>query len=88
MSGCYAFPAVKTDITGVMTNKFATDAIRGAVYFGNAGITRDLLVLGGYALAGLVISYVVLMLAGRRPGGLPVRVADRPRPGRLSRGST
>ena len=30
MSGCYAFPAVKTDITGVMTNKFATDAIRGA----------------------------------------------------------
>ena len=66
----------------------ATDAIRGAVYFGNAGITRDLLVLGGYALAGLVISYVVLMLAGRRPGGLPVRVADRPRPGRLSRGST
>lgn len=30
MSGCYAFPAVKTDITGVMTHKFATDAIRGA----------------------------------------------------------
>jgi carbon-monoxide dehydrogenase large subunit len=30
MSGCYAFPAVQTDITGVMTNKFATDAIRGA----------------------------------------------------------
>jgi hypothetical protein len=46
----------------------ATDAIRGAVYFGNAAITRDLLVLGGYALAGLVVSYVVLMLAGRRPG--------------------
>ena len=31
MSGCYAFPAVQTDITGVMTHKFATDAIRGAV---------------------------------------------------------
>ena len=30
MSGCYRFPAVQTDITGVMTNKFATDAIRGA----------------------------------------------------------
>lgn len=30
MSGCYKFPAVQTDITGVMTNKFATDAIRGA----------------------------------------------------------
>ena len=30
MSGCYAFPAVQTDITGVMTHKFATDAIRGA----------------------------------------------------------
>jgi carbon-monoxide dehydrogenase large subunit len=30
MSGCYRFPAVQTDIVGVMTNKFATDAIRGA----------------------------------------------------------
>lgn len=30
MSGCYRFPAVQTDITGVMTHKFATDAIRGA----------------------------------------------------------
>lgn len=66
----------------------ATDAIRGAVYFGNAGITRDLLVLGGYALAGLVVSYLVLLLAGRRPGGLPVRVADRNRPAGLSRGGT
>jgi aerobic carbon-monoxide dehydrogenase large subunit len=30
MSGCYAFPAIQTDITGVLTNKMATDAIRGA----------------------------------------------------------
>lgn len=30
MSGCYRFPAVQTDIVGVMTNTFATDAIRGA----------------------------------------------------------
>jgi len=30
MSGCYDIPAVKTDITGVFTNKMATDAIRGA----------------------------------------------------------
>jgi carbon-monoxide dehydrogenase large subunit len=30
MSGCYRFPAVKTDITGVFTNKSPTDAIRGA----------------------------------------------------------
>jgi carbon-monoxide dehydrogenase large subunit len=30
MSGCYKIPAVQTDITGVYTNKFATDAIRGA----------------------------------------------------------
>ncbi len=66
----------------------ATDAIRGAVYFGNAAITRDLLVLGGYALAGLVVSYLVLMLAGRRPGGLPVRVAERTRSAGLSNGST
>ena len=55
----------------------ATDAIRGAVYFGSEGITRDLLVLGGYALAGLVLTYLVLMLAGHRRDGLPVRVKDR-----------
>ena len=30
MTGCYAIPNVKTDITGVFTNKFMTDAIRGA----------------------------------------------------------
>ena len=30
MSGCYRFPAIQTDIAGVFTNKFATDAIRGA----------------------------------------------------------
>ncbi len=30
MSGCYAFDAVQTDITGVYTNKCPTDAIRGA----------------------------------------------------------
>jgi len=30
MAGCYRWKAVRTDITGVMTNKMATDAIRGA----------------------------------------------------------
>jgi carbon-monoxide dehydrogenase large subunit len=30
MTGCYAIPVVQTDITGVFTNKFFTDAIRGA----------------------------------------------------------
>jgi carbon-monoxide dehydrogenase large subunit len=30
MSGVYNTPAVHTDVTAVMTNKFATDAIRGA----------------------------------------------------------
>jgi carbon-monoxide dehydrogenase large subunit len=30
ISGVYDFPAVKTDIVGVFTNKFTTDAIRGA----------------------------------------------------------
>src|SRR4051794_30204393 len=30
MSGCYKIPAVQTDITGVFTNKFPTDAVRGA----------------------------------------------------------
>jgi carbon-monoxide dehydrogenase large subunit len=30
MSGCYKIPSVRTDIVGVFTNKFPTDAIRGA----------------------------------------------------------
>jgi carbon-monoxide dehydrogenase large subunit len=30
MSGVYRFPAVQTDIVGILTNKFPTDAIRGA----------------------------------------------------------
>jgi carbon-monoxide dehydrogenase large subunit len=30
MSGCYKISAVQTDIVGVFTNKFATDAVRGA----------------------------------------------------------
>src|ERR671921_1411989 len=30
MTGCYKIPVVQTDITGVLTNKFFTDAIRGA----------------------------------------------------------
>jgi aerobic carbon-monoxide dehydrogenase large subunit len=30
MTGCYRIPAVRTDITGVYTNKYLTDAIRGA----------------------------------------------------------
>jgi carbon-monoxide dehydrogenase large subunit len=30
MSGCYKIPNVQTDIVGVFTNKFATDAVRGA----------------------------------------------------------
>ncbi|MDT7538667.1 MAG: aerobic carbon-monoxide dehydrogenase large subunit, partial [Actinomycetota bacterium] len=30
MTGCYKIPVVQTDITGVLTNKFITDAIRGA----------------------------------------------------------
>ncbi|HEV7807255.1 MAG TPA: xanthine dehydrogenase family protein molybdopterin-binding subunit [Solirubrobacteraceae bacterium] len=30
MTGCYKIPNVRTDITGVLTNKYFTDAIRGA----------------------------------------------------------
>jgi len=30
MGGCYKFAAIQTDIVGVFTNKFTTDAIRGA----------------------------------------------------------
>ena len=30
MTGCYRIPAVRTDIVGVFTNKYFTDAIRGA----------------------------------------------------------
>jgi len=38
--------------------------------------------------AGLVVGYLVLLPAGRRPGGLPVRVAGRNRSAGLSRGGT
>lgn len=89
--GAYGWPLLPTFWAAVgpwLPPGAATDAIRGAVYFGNAGITRDLLVLGGYALAGLVVSYLVLMLAGRRPGGLPVRVADRTQSAGLGSGDT
>jgi carbon-monoxide dehydrogenase large subunit len=30
MTGCYKIPVVQTDVTGVLTNKFFTDAVRGA----------------------------------------------------------
>ena len=30
MSGCYRIPAIHTEVVGVFTNKFATDAVRGA----------------------------------------------------------
>ena len=30
MTGCYRIPAIKTEIVGVLTNKYMTDAIRGA----------------------------------------------------------
>jgi hypothetical protein len=43
-----------------------TDAVRGSAYFGNAGNTRDLLVLGGYALAGLVATFVTLLWTRHR----------------------
>lgn len=49
---------------------------------------RAFLLVCGYALAGLVVSYLVLMLAGRRPGGLPVRVADRTQSAGLGSGDT
>jgi carbon-monoxide dehydrogenase large subunit len=29
-TGCYKIPVLQTDVTGVLTNKYATDAIRGA----------------------------------------------------------
>jgi len=55
-----------------------TDAVRGAAYFSNAGITRDLLVLGGYALAGLILTYGTLLLIGHgRHRGLAARIVDR-----------
>jgi hypothetical protein len=43
----------------------AVDAARGIAYFGGTNITTDLLVIGGYAGAGLVVTYLVMCLAGR-----------------------
>ena len=40
MAGCYRWDAVRTDITGVMTNKMATDAIRGAGPAGGDALHR------------------------------------------------
>lgn len=79
--GAYGWPLLPAFWAAVgpwLPTGATTDAIRGAVYFGDTGITRDLLVLGGYALAGLALTYVVLMLTSRRHGGLPVRMVDRP----------
>jgi hypothetical protein len=39
-----------------------TDAVRGAAYFGNTAIITDLLVLAGYAVAGIVFTYAVLAI--------------------------
>jgi hypothetical protein len=52
-----------------------TDAVRSAVYFSNTGMSRDLLVLGGYALAGLAGTFAVLMATGLRHRHHPVHAA-------------
>jgi hypothetical protein len=41
------------------------DAARAIAYFGGANITTDLLVISGYAAAGLGVTYLVMFLIGR-----------------------
>jgi aerobic carbon-monoxide dehydrogenase large subunit len=55
MSGCYRIPAVQTDIVGVFTNKFATDAVRGA---GRPEATHAIEVMMDQAAAEIGISPV------------------------------
>jgi hypothetical protein len=47
-----------------------TAAVRGIAYFGGANVTTDLLVVAGYAAAGLLVTFLVLGLMGRPLVGL------------------
>ena len=75
MAGCYRWDAVRTDITGVMTNKMATDAIRGA---GRPEATHYIEVMVDQMAQELGIDRLELRRQQLHPeGGLPVRDGRR-----------
>jgi len=41
------------------------DAAHAIAYFGGINVTADLLVISGYATAGLAVTYLVMFLIGR-----------------------
>jgi hypothetical protein len=66
--GAYAWPLLPgfwREIGPWLPTGAGTSAVRGIAYFGGANITTDLLVVAGYAAAGLVVTYLVLGLMGR-----------------------
>jgi hypothetical protein len=66
--GAYAWPLLPTfwrSIGPWLLPGAGVDAVRGIAYFSGTNITKDLLVIGGYAGAGLVVTYLVMCLAGR-----------------------
>jgi hypothetical protein len=44
-----------------LPNGAGTDTVRAVAYFQAANITTDLLVIAGYAVAGLLVSYLLLV---------------------------
>ncbi len=66
--GAYVWPLLPTfwrSIGPWLPPGAGVDAARGVAYFGGANITTDLLVISGYAAAGLVVTYLVMFLVGR-----------------------
>jgi hypothetical protein len=66
--GAYVWPLLPTfwrSIGPWLLPGAGVDAARGIAYFGGTNITTDLLVISGYAAAGLVVTYLVMWLVGR-----------------------
>jgi hypothetical protein len=66
--GAYAWPLLPGFWSAIgpwLPPGAGTSAVRAIAYFGDANITTDLLVIAGYAAAGLVATYLVLALIGR-----------------------
>jgi hypothetical protein len=66
--GAYAWPLLPGFWRAIgpwLPTGAGTSAVRGIAYFGGANITTDLLVIVGYAVAGVAATYLVLALLGR-----------------------
>lgn len=79
--GAYAWPLLPGFWRAIgpwLPTGAGTSAVRGITYFGGANITTDLLVIAGYAAAGLVLTYVVLALVGRQLIRMPFGAGREP----------